>query len=102
MQQLIDEFDYQNNEGKSFMLIRLRYPWGQDDIRELITCIFNYIGNGQVIEHALGADLETVHFRLDNFDYLLNFEVYSQSCWLEMVNQKDCHALMQLYENNKI
>lgn len=102
MQQLIQQFNYQKNEDKPFILISFQVPWDQDDIRDLITCVFNCIGKGQVIEHALGADLETVHFRLDNDDYLLNFEVYSQSCWLEVVNQEDSHALLQLYENNEI
>ena len=39
--------------------------------------------NTRIIEHVLGADRVNIRIEYKGLIYVLNFEFYSQSCWLE-------------------
>ena len=62
--------------------ISFQQLWDQDDIAELKSTIFE----GQdirLIEHILGADRENFRLEWQHHIFCLNFDCYTQSCWIE-------------------
>lgn len=57
--------------------------WYQEDIKALTTLIFSYLKDHQVIESISGADREYCRFEWQHNYYVINFECYSESCWIE-------------------
>jgi hypothetical protein len=56
--------------------------WFQEDIKELQLLLLNRIPNHDVRETTVGADRENIRFRYLTAEFLLNFDYYSQSCWV--------------------
>jgi len=57
--------------------------WFQEDITKLRQLLLNNVSNLCIKEIIIGADLENFRFHwLDN-EFILNFDYYSQSCWIE-------------------
>lgn len=79
MQQLINtEFNEQS------LTITFAQEWQQEDIAWLLKLINQTLHNVQTIEHIVGADREAYRQQWQNNHFIVNFDVYSQSCWLEM------------------
>lgn len=74
-------------ENNNLLLISFMQEWDQDDIKLLSQCIFRHLPDHKLKEHIQGADRE--HFRFTfNEEYLvLQFESYSESCWIEPEDQ---------------
>lgn len=69
--------------------IRFKAMWYQEDIPQLATLIFAKLPNVNIIEKQLGADRETYRLNFDTNYLILNFDYYSQSCWLEPESVND-------------
>lgn len=65
------------------LLLVFEQAWFQDDIEELAKVILSKIDKFSIIEHAKGADRESVRFNWHGDICVLHFEFYSQSCWFE-------------------
>lgn len=58
-------------------------PWMMDDLSPFIDHVINVCGITTVNEVILGADLHCVRFTYEEDVFLLQFEEYSQSSWIE-------------------
>ncbi len=73
--------------------------WFQDDLEEIRQQVFLTISEVTKIENILGADRENTRFIWKNQYFTLNFEYYSQSCWIEVegtANSKVLNTLQQI------
>lgn len=57
--------------------------WYQEDINELIALLFLPIQPIVVKDKIIGADRENIRFSWHDYYFVLNFDYYSQSCWIE-------------------
>jgi hypothetical protein len=57
--------------------------WYQDDIEELMSIFFNNLDDVSITENIKGADRSNIRFNYKTGYFVLNFESYSQSCWIE-------------------
>lgn len=83
---------------KNILLISLNTPWFQEDLEEIRLLIFSAINSVIKIEDTLGADRENTRFIWQNHYFTLNFECYSQSCWVELEGQANDRALKALQD----
>lgn len=67
--------------------------WFQEDILELRQHLLHKIPDLDIKEVITGADRENVRFRWLTAEFMLNFEYYSQSCW---INAQDGMSKIQL------
>lgn len=68
--------------------------WYQEDIMSLSTKIFESLPTIKIIEKIEGADRVNIRFLwLEKYCFSLNFDYYSQSCWVE---GEDDSSKMQL------
>lgn len=72
--------------------------WLQEDIATLKQLIVEKIGKLTEVEHVIGADRETVRLAYHQQIFILNFECYSESCWLEAESESDEAGLYKLYQ----
>jgi len=71
--------------------------WYQEDIEQLTESILTNLSKIQVLETIQGADRENVRFHWhEKFYFVLNFDCYSQSCWLEGEDEKSIEQLKHL------
>ena len=74
--------------------------WFQEEIDMLVGIVMaRMIGSG-IIEHLQGADRESIRFNWDGHFFVLNFEYYSQSCWIESESSQGQHLLTTLQITN--
>ncbi|NMP30636.1 DUF3630 family protein [Thalassotalea sp. M1531] len=64
--------------------IRLSESFDDEDIQSLVNLVLNEVDGAKIIEHIPGADRYNVRFTVLASNFVLNFEVYSQSCWIEL------------------
>lgn len=57
--------------------------WYQEDTVQLTQNILNLLENHKVLEQISGGDRENCRFEWLQEYFMLNFEYYSQSCWIE-------------------
>lgn len=58
--------------------------WFQENISKLTNILLAQLDNCIIKEKYIGADRESLRFSWQNdFYYILHFDCYSQSCWLE-------------------
>jgi hypothetical protein len=73
--------------------------WYQEDVTQLITTILSFLKDHQVLENISGADRENCRFKWRSDYFILNFECYSQSCWIENETAPDIELLTLLKQN---
>ncbi|NMP16968.1 DUF3630 family protein [Thalassotalea sp. Y01] len=61
----------------------LANQWDQEQALSLSQEILAKLGQHQVIETIAGADRFDCRFRFAEQDFVLHFEHYSESCWIE-------------------
>lgn len=66
-----------------FLTVQYAQEWFQEDIENLSTLIFSQLKSFEIQEKIVGADRENIRFSWQNHYFILNFDCYSQSCWLE-------------------
>jgi hypothetical protein len=73
--------------------------WYQEDIDVLQQYILRIIGKTKLVENILGADRVNIRFVWKNdYNFVLNFDCYSQSCWLESENELSYAGLSPLFD----
>ena len=75
----IQSIHYINNQ----ITVLFDQYWYQEDIHQLQQLLLCNIPNLPIKEEVIGADLEHVRFQWLNTEFVLHFECYSQSCWLD-------------------
>lgn len=57
--------------------------WYQEDITTLALYVLCLLEDHHVIETISGADREYCRFEWQQNHFIINFECYSESCWIE-------------------
>ena len=70
--------------------------WYQENIAALITLLLSPIMPVTMQEKIIGADRENIRFSWQKHYFVLNFDCYSQSCWLEGQGSKSTESLANL------
>ncbi|XPF92995.1 DUF3630 family protein [Colwellia sp. RE-S-Sl-9] len=73
--------------------------WYQEDIPLLTSLVLNFLKDHYLIETTQGADREYTRFKWQNDYFLLNFECYSESCWIENETTPNIPLLNLIKEN---
>lgn len=82
------------NEQVAFIFVEY---WYQEDIDSLSAKVLAYLLQAKVLETVKGADRENVRFIWQmKYHFSLNFDCYSQSCWLEGEDEVSKLQLEQL------
>ena len=63
--------------------VTFKNDWYQENIAVLIDLLFLPIMPIAIQEKIIGADRENIRFSWDDNYFVLNFDYYSQSCWIE-------------------
>ena len=71
--------------------------WYQENISQLIDLLFFPIKPVVIQQKIIGADRENIRFSWNDCYFVLNFEYYSQSCWIEGQDGENIQQLMDLY-----
>lgn len=69
--------------AENALSIEFDLPWMMDNLSPFIDHVLNACGITVVNEVILGADLHCVRFTYKEDVFLLQFEEYSQSSWIE-------------------
>lgn len=64
------------------IIILFENTWFQEDIIALRQALFDQIPNHYIKEIIDGADREAIRFLWFKSAFILNFDYYSQSCWI--------------------
>jgi hypothetical protein len=80
-----------------YLNITFTFSWYQEDIYDLIKLIFKPIMPLNIQESILGADRENIRFKWHQYYFVVNFECYSQSCWIEGQDEQSKAYLLTLY-----
>lgn len=57
--------------------------WYQEDVPQLTEIILSSLEGHHTLEQISGGDRENCRFEWSQEYFILNFECYSQSCWIE-------------------
>ncbi|TYK66521.1 DUF3630 family protein [Colwellia echini] len=98
MQQLtpkqgIESITYQQDH----LNILFAQNWYQEDITELSKLVFLPVEPVIIKEQNFGADREDIRFNWNENYFVLNFDFYSQSCWIEGQDSAATECLNLLY-----
>jgi len=91
--QSIESLTYQEDH----LNVKFRNDWYQDNISQLIELLFLPISPVVIQEKIIGADRENIRFSWNDGYFVLNFEYYSQSCWIEGQDSVNIQQLMALH-----
>ena len=73
--------------------------WYQEDIHFLKNLLLAKVTNHQLKESIVGADRESIRFQWLDAEFIINFDYYSQSCWLspnDDASQNKIHSMFNL------
>jgi len=93
---LIKEVQVQEN---SVVIIIWQQHWQQEDIDNLVSIIFHNLESIKITESVVGADRHYCRFHYQSRHYVLHFECYSQSCWLEAEDELSNVFISQIAKN---
>jgi|TARA_R100001377_G_scaffold78288_1_gene55933 hypothetical protein len=71
--------------------------WYQENIATLIDLLFSSIMPVTIQEKIIGADRENIRFSWNSHYFVLNFDYYSQSCWIEGQDTQSTELLATLH-----
>ena len=80
------------------ILINFSQGWDQDDSELLSKLVLATIKNAKLVEQTQGADRHYFRFMFDNNYFLLHFEHYSYSCWIEAEDAVSALHIVDLYK----
>lgn len=69
--------------NENSLQINFTNNWYQEDVSQLTTDILSALTGHHILETISGADRENCRFEWQQEYFMLNFECYSQSCWIE-------------------
>ena len=79
------------------IIVHFKCFWYQEDIELLSSMLFAKLSKIQVVETIQGADRENTRFVWQTkYHFSLNFDCYSQSCWLEGEDERSNEQLTHL------
>ena len=76
------------NQRSTILFEPLR-TWEEEDIAGMVTFFYSHCKQCLQRESILGADRVSERFEWKNEEYLLQFETYSQSVWIEAHYEKE-------------
>jgi len=82
----------------AYLNISFSTKWYLEDINDLIELLFRPIMPLNIQESILGVDRENIRFEWYQHRFVVNFESYSQSCWVEGQDEQSKAYLLTLYE----
>ena len=82
---------------EGYLSITFAKVWYQEDISRLVEHLLLPIIPINIQEKNIGADREDIRFSWDNHFFVLNFDFYSQSCWIEGQDYIESDYLEALY-----
>ena len=95
-QYLMQQITTTTLENNNLLLIAFMQEWDQDDMNLLSKCIFNRLPAHKIKEHIQGADRECYRFTFNGEPLVLQFESYSESCWIEPEDQLQSQQLLKI------
>lgn len=57
--------------------------WSDEDIPTMAQNFLENIAESKIVESTLGADRAYFRFDWKDYPFILHYEIYSQSCWIE-------------------
>lgn len=72
--------------------------WYQEEISTLKKLLLTKIPDHQIKEVIIGADRESVRFCCLNAEFTLQFDYYSQSCWLSAQDVSSTAKVQSLFD----
>jgi len=85
----------------NIIIFTLNNEWQQEDIADLAQQIFVRLINYTLIETNEGADCLNIRFQHQQIVFILQFDVSSQSCWLECEALIDNETLVNIFTKMK-
>lgn len=85
------------NKG-DFIQISFTKSWAQEDITQMVDHVLLSVSQIQIQEKNIGADREDVRFSWQGSYFILNFDCYSQSCWIEGQDSASTENLTSLLD----
>lgn len=70
--------------------------WYYEDIPLLSELVFNQLRHVSTVEHISGADREDIRFCWRDVNYIIYFESYGQSCWIESETPENANSLKNM------
>lgn len=80
-----------------FLSILFNVEWYQEDISVLQGLILLPLTGHKIQETNIGADREDIRFIWNENYFVLNFDCYSQSCWIEAQDDSSKSYLLALH-----
>lgn len=85
----------------NYLSVIFTQQWCQEDISALTRSLFQYVSAIILQEKVIGADRESIRFSCQQYAFVLNFDCYSQSCWIEGEDGTSAAQLKMLYREIK-
>lgn len=82
---------------EEYINITFKKSWYQEDIESLVLMLFSPIAPVNIQEKNIGADREDIRFSWESSYFVLNFDFYSQSCWIEAQDNYSLDKISSLY-----
>ena len=73
--------------------------WHQEDIDTLTSTLIKHVEGAKITENVVGADRINIRFCYKKGDFILNFENYSQSCWIEAEDESSEVFIAQIAQS---
>jgi hypothetical protein len=80
------------------IIITFHTDWFQEDITTLSQLVFIHTPDYEFKEKIIGADREDIRFMWNSHEFMMNFDCYSQSCWINAIDQASLHSINLLYK----
>ncbi|MBL4823448.1 MAG: DUF3630 family protein [Colwellia sp.] len=83
--------------------VLFKQHWFQEDITKLRQLLLSNVANLCIKDIVIGADLENVRFQWLDTEFTINFDYYSQSCWIDTQDSysiEKTHSLFKLLVQN--
>ncbi len=71
--------------------------WFQEDIETLSQLILVKLPKHIIKEVTFGADRENIRFQWQHAEFMMNFDYYSQSCWINAQDENSLTNIEPLY-----
>jgi hypothetical protein len=82
--------------GQQSLVLKYNKLWDQDDVEAMAQAFFNQLADARIIETILGADRVCYRFDYLSQYFILQYETYTSSCWIESEDHQGHEQLSQL------
>lgn len=81
------------------IIFRFEQYWESEEIVDLQSQITRMITDIDEVEQVQGADRQYLRFSWQGYSYILQFESYGQSCWLESDAANEAEAINVIHQH---